>query len=319
MTWITVAIAGYFFNALANILDKYILSTKIPQPSVYAFFVAVFSLFALVDVPFGLRILSPQMIVAAFLAGAFFIYGLIFFYRAVRESEISRVAPLMGAFMALGALTYDFASHINRLDWLHHPFLGRSENILAFWLLLIGGFLVAFDLPFHIRDIFRGIRNTSAASAFMVVSLVMLKQIYFAEGFVNGFVWSRMGLFLGGLSLLLVPTFRKEIIGSLSDMSRSKREQRLTGSWFVANKVIGALGNFLVQYAIFLGPLVAVQAFSGVQFAFVFLVAVPLSIRFPTLFGEKLYFNDWLQKVVALTLIGLGIYFSALSGADLFV
>jgi uncharacterized membrane protein len=319
MLWISIAIIGYFFNALANILDKYILSAKIPTPSVYAFFVAVFSLFALLFAPFGLRLLSADMLAISLISGALFIYGLVFFYRAVRENEISRVAPLMGVFMALGALVYAFVLHISADDWDGQFIFGHVQNILAFWLLVSGGFLVVFDLPLRAREILRGIRNTIMASGFLAVSLIMLKHVYTVEGFVNGFVWSRIGLFLGGLSLFFIPKFRQEIAASLRAMSQSKREQRSVGVWFMINKVVGALGNICVQYAIFLGSLVAVQALAGIQFAFVFLLAVPLSVRFPVFFQEKLSINDWLQKIFAFALIGLGVYFAAQSGARLFV
>jgi hypothetical protein len=326
MLWITVAIIGYFFNALANILDKYILSAKIPKPSVYAFFVAIFSTFALLAAPFGLRVLSASLLAISFISGAFFVYGLVFFYRAVRENDISRVAPLMGVFMALGALLYTFVLQVMAGDWTTLTFSGHTETLLAFWLLLSGGFLITFDLPLRTRDIFRDVKDTAIASAFLVVSLIMLKYVYSLEGFVNGFVWSRMGLLFGGLSLLFVPTFRQEIRESFYETSRhakgrmkSGRDQASIGLWFLTNKIIGSLGNILVQYAIFLGPLVVVQALSGVQFAFVFLLVIPLSYRLPAFFQEKLYFNDWFQKVIALILIGLGIYVSAMSGVKLFL
>lgn len=283
------------------------------------FFVAMFSVFAFLAAPFGLRLLSADMLAIALLSGALFVYGLLFFYRAVRESEISRAAPLLGVLMALIVLMYALIIQVVTGDILTQSLAGYTENILAFWLLVIGGFLMAFDMPLRPRDAFPQIRNILLASLLLSVSLLLLKHVYSLSGFVSGFVWSRLGLFLGGLSLLCIPSLRQEIIRSLSDASSSKREQASVGIWFVANKVIGSLGNIFVQYAIFLGSLTVIQALSGLQFAFVFLLAIPLSYRLPKLFQEKLYFNDWLQKIVALVLIGLGIYFAALSGVKLFI
>lgn len=319
MLWIVVAITGYFFNALANILDKYILSAKIPKPSVYAFFVAIFSLFALAAAPFGMHLLSAEMTLLAFVSGAFFIYGLVFFYYAVRENDISRVAPLMGALMAIGALTYDFVIRLQSNHWALAPANGHYENSIAFACLFVGGFLITFDIPFKIKDIVRGIQNTLIASIFLIASLIILKYVYTVEGFINGFTWSRIGLFLGGLSLFMIPVFRREIMDNFHDTKQSKNEKSSVGIWFVTNKIVGSLGNVCVQYAISIGPLVVVQAMSGVQYAFVFLMAVPLSFRFPVFFQEKLYFNDWVQKISALVLIGVGIYFSTLTGTKLFM
>lgn len=319
MLWIIIAVIGYFFNALANILDKYILSAKIPKPSVYAFFVAIFSLFALIAAPFGMRILSFDMIVVSFVSGAFFIYGLVFFYYAVRENDISRVAPLMGALMAIGALVYDFVLRLRLNHWVVAPLNGHYESSIAFACLFVGGFLITFDIPFKTKDIMRGIRNTFIASVFLITSLILLKYVYSAEGFINGFIWSRIGLFLGGLSLCAIPIFRKEILENFHDTQQSKSEKSSAGIWFMLNKIIGSLGNVCVQYAISIGPLVVVQALSGVQYAFVFILAIPLSFRFPIFFQEKLYFNDWVQKIGALALIGIGIYFSAIGGTSLFI
>jgi hypothetical protein len=225
----------------------------------------------------------------------------------------------MGAMMALGALSYALVLQLHAEYWSFSSFIVPKETLLAFWLLVSGGFLVAFDLPLKIREMLRGLCNAVVASFFLLISLILLKYIYQSSGFISGFVWSRLGLFLGGLSLLVMPVFRKEIIESLQGMSQSKQEQRSVGIWFVANKIVGALGNLCIQYALFLGSLVVIQALSGLQFAFVFLLALPFSYRFPELFREKLYFNDWLQKIIALALIGLGIYFSVMSGAKLFL
>ncbi len=325
MTWITIAIIGYLFAAAANILDKYILSAKIQQPSTYAFFVAVFSLFALVAIPFGARILPFDILVLALISGALSVYGFLFFYRAVRESDISRVAPILGVFMALLVLMYAFSMQFITGDILNRSLHGYASNITAFWLLLIGGFLMAFDLPLRKTDAFPKIHNVALSSILLVSSLVILKHVYHTSGFVSGFVWSRIGLFLGGLSLFIIPVFRREILTSLNGMSESRSEQASVGIWFVTNKVLGALGNVFVQYAIFLGSLVVVEALAGLQYAFVFLMAAALSTRFPNLYQEKLYCPDWLhcsdwvQKIIALILIGLGLYFSSVGGSATFL
>ena len=55
MTWILVSIISYFFGAVAALLDKVLLSGRIGHPSVYAFFVSLFSLLTLLFIPFGFQ------------------------------------------------------------------------------------------------------------------------------------------------------------------------------------------------------------------------------------------------------------------------
>jgi hypothetical protein len=44
---------------------------------------------------------------------------------------------------------------------------------------------------------------------------------------------------------------------------------------------------------------------------------IPLSFRFPGIFGEKLYFWDWFQKAVAIIIIGWGLWLATVSGVSL--
>ncbi|MGB4943046.1 MAG: hypothetical protein WBO92_02940, partial [Candidatus Moraniibacteriota bacterium] len=96
MHWLTFALAGYFFNAVTVLFDKFLLAGRIKEPVVYAFFVSILSLFAIVLVPFGFQPIPWQTVVVFVISGMLFLYGLVAFYNAVQRSEISRVAPLVG-------------------------------------------------------------------------------------------------------------------------------------------------------------------------------------------------------------------------------
>lgn len=304
MIWITIAILGYFLGAVTNILDKFILSARIPKASVYAFFAAMFSLSTFVLAPFGLSFMETRLFLIALLSGAFFTYGLLFFYKAVKVSEVSRVAPLVGSLTAVGTLAAVIAVSDARLDY---------ASLMSFWLLVLGGFLMAFDLPFRPRIMFHGIWTIVLASFFLGASLVLLKYVYVDEGFVNGYVWSRFGAFMAGLTLFLVPTWRREIVSTLREPVVSRTERAKTGAWFVVNKVSGALSAFFVNYAVSLGSLTLVHALAGMQYAFVFLLVIVLSHFRPKFVGEHLLLNDWVQKAVALICIGIGLYYASIS------
>ncbi len=309
MSWILVALGGYFFSAVAALLDKYILSGPIKAPAVYAFFVSLFSLFTLFFIPFGFQFFGWRTTGLFLLSGILFLYGLVAFYAAVQRHEISRIAPLVGTVVSLVAFGAVF------LPGFFEDAAFTVVHILALLLLIGGGLSIAFDLPLR-----RGERIpifVAMAGVAMGVSLLLLKYGYADANFVSGFVWSRLGMFAAGLSLLLVPAFRHQILAGSHRLSTPSREAVHAGVVFVTNKICGGIATFLIAYAAFLGPVSFVQALSGMQYVFLLFLALPLSLRYPQVFGEKLFFWDWFQKACAIILIGLGLWLAAMGGIKL--
>jgi uncharacterized membrane protein len=302
MSWISVALGGYFFNAVTAILDKYILSSRIPQPSVNALLVALMSVFVLVLLPFGVTTMSVTHTLLACLSGMLFIYHLIPFYTAIKKGEVSRVAPLIAAFTALWLLPFVFVSEVA----VGEGWVGGVRGMLAFLLLLGGGVLIALRLPMTRGRFFEGFSQGLTASVLLAISVALLKYVYTQEGFLNGFFWSRLGSFAGGITLLLTGTHRRVFFHGWR-FSISGKQRLVTVGAVLANKVSATLGAVLVSYAIFLGPLVFVQALSGVQFAFVFLLGLGLSWKYPQVYGESMLKREWMQKTIAIILITLGI------------
>lgn len=308
MHWITLALAGYFFNAVTALFDKYLLAGRIKEPVVYAFFVSVLSLFAVVLVPFGYKPIPWQTGVVFVISGILFLYGLVAFYNAVKRSEISRVAPLVGITISViaGVASLAFGPAAN---------LSFSPgHFLSLLMLLAGAFLIAFDLPLKKNDAL--MKSTLLAGALMALSLLFLKTGYRNADFVNGLLWSRLGFIAGGFSLFIIPQYRRAILDNTRHLSSSNKRDVTTGFLFLLNKIFGAVATFLLTYAAYLGPVTFIQALNGVQYAFVLVMAIPLAIKFPKIFGEKLFFWDWFQKAAAIVLIGLGTWLAVTQGVD---
>ena len=311
MLWMAVTLTGYFFNAVTALIDKYLLAGHIKAPAVYAFFVSLFSLFALLFIPFGFRFFGWQITGLFLLSGMLFLYGLLVFYFSVQRWEISRASPLLGTVVSVTALSAVF---------LPGAFAEESftlMHILALLLLISGGFLISFDLPLK-----RG-ENVSvaviAAGITIGVSLLLLKYGYARtnSNFISGFVWSRIGMFAAGLSLFAVPAFRAQILEALNQFSMASKPLRRTGLIIMTNKICGGIASFLITYATFLGPISFVQALSGTQYVFLLALVLPLSWRYPQVFGERLFFWDWFQRASAIALISLGLWIFATSGIKL--
>lgn len=311
MTWISFAILGYFCNAVSQLLDKVILTEKhIPKPAVYAFYVAMFSLFSLAFAPFGFSWIPPFYLGLFLLSGVAFVVGLLFFYYAVKAGNVARVAPLVGL---ITSLTVILAGSL--FPHVFGEVIFTQTVFVALCLLVLGGILIAYDLPLRKGERFpiQGV----AAGVLLGVSLLLLKYGYTQVDFVNGLVWSRIGMVLAGLSFLLVPVYRKQIFVHHEPAKMKSQQHIKTLFLFVINKTCAGIATFLILYATNLGSVSFVQALNGLQYVFLLLLAIPLSVRFPYIFGEHLGFWDWAQKLVALVLIGAGFWFMGLGGVSI--
>lgn len=307
MTWIFLALLGYFFNALASVFDKFLLSDgRIGSPLLYAFYTSLVSLFALILLPFGFLFVGGEAVFLGLLAGFLFLVGLVAFYEAVKRSEVSRAAPLIGVsivgFLFLLSFPQGTGSFLN---------IGVTD-ILALGLLSAGSFAL-------VKHGGRGrdpqfIRLVTVAAALMAASLIVLKQSYELSNFSTGFVWSRLGMFLTGMSFLLFPVFRGQIFSSSKHHAKPTARNLGTASFFALNKVFGGAGAFLIAYAVSLGPVTFIQGMNGAQFAFLFLLIIPLSRRYPDIFHEKLDRVDMLEKIIGILLLAAGVFLIASSG-----
>lgn len=308
MNWILISSVAYLLLAFCFILDKVLLKKNIPNPSVYAFYMALLSAGVLFLIPFGVRWVNFSFFIRASLFGMIFIWALVYFYKAVKKNEISRVAPLVGTITQLGTFL------------LAVLFLNKEIDFLNYWglfLLIIGGFLVSFDLPLNYKNLTKGLASSVESGILFAIAYSGFDYIYKEyelifgkeDVFINGFFWTRIGLVLGGFSLLIVGNYRKQISETLFGKKKKykKRKSLRTIMLFLLNKVFGGTSSILTNHAIFLGGAVFVQAMSSVQFVFVLILATIMAIKHADIFEEKLYFWDWAQKIGAIIIIGGGI------------
>ncbi|HAV11261.1 MAG TPA: hypothetical protein DCX32_01825 [Candidatus Moranbacteria bacterium] len=307
--WLSIAVGGYLLIAVVAVLDKYLLHSRISKPAVYAFYVSVFSLFALAFIPFGFSFPGTRIVAYAIFSGIFFIYGLLALYRAVQENEISRVAPLVGTIIPLVSVVYAFLFLDERLGVM---------GVVAVLILASGGFLISFDLPIHNMKLFKGFRYSVISGVSQAVSLGLLKEVFNGTGFINGFVWNRIGFFLAGMSLLLFPVFRKQIMKSFDQSGSSRGRVASTGALFTANKIMAGTGSFLIVLAISRGSVSAVNAVGSIQFVFVLVLVSMLSVWHHHIYREKLKFSDWMQKFLAIVFIGVGLWMLSVNSPGFF-
>ena len=99
---------------------------------------------------------------------------------------------------------------------------------------------------------------------------------------------------------------------SRNPLSRSLPIQGERKTWatslvFLCNKSLAA-GAFLLQtYAISLGSVSVVNALQGVQYAFVLVLALIVSLFFPKIFKEEVGTGPVMQKIAGIVLVSFGV------------
>lgn len=307
MSWITAALLGYSFQGVSSVLDKFLLGERrIASPPLYAFGVALMSLPFLALLPFGVALFLPEAIVLGSLSGFLFLFALVAMYRAIKRSEVSRAAPLVGVATILFLFLLSLLFSVSSRDGV------SVIEILALGLLAGGGVLLGSGG--------RGIRGPGftrcvfISGALFAASLIVLRESYLVSNFMTGFIWSKFGMVLGGLMLFSVPSFRKAIASGSRRVTKSERRSFGTAAFFLLNQVFGGLGSIFVSFAISLGPATFVQGMSGVQYGVVFVLATILSLRFPGIYRERIHRYVVFRKAMAIVLLAIGIFLVAEAG-----
>lgn len=310
MSWIIVAASAYFLGAFAVLADKFLLGSKrIATPQTYAFYVGLFGIGAVVLAPLGfffvsmrLYVPSGNQIMLSLVAGFFYMVAMTLFFVAIKKAEASRVTPVV--FSVVPLVTY-FISLLLKSEQLN------AMQLSGVMLLIVGGLLISFDLPLKIgkKKFFIGFYLACLSGFFFALAYILFKIIYNEQLFFNGFIWTRGGMFIGALGLLLVPHWRKAIFSSLAKMKKPAKENVHTGGIFISNKLMGGTSSIMLNYAISLGSATLVNSMISLQYVFVLGLLALVSRKYPEVFEEKLLFWDWMQKFGAIAIIAIGMFF----------
>lgn len=318
MYWLLIAISSYFINAGVYVADKFLLSKKIHSSIAYAFFVGIWSIFN-----FSILVLDPWVptfreLLIDLLAGLLFLITLVFWYKALHQSEATRVVPIVGAMVPI----FSFI--------LSYIFLGETlgeRQLLAFVILINGGVLISvkhtrFYVVREVLDRFKkvfgnvlgGIHaeyrptqrllvNSITSALFFAAYYVLIKYIYMNQPFIGGFVWSRLGSFIGVVLILFVPDWRRKVV----EQQRDNKSPKSLG-FFMVVRLLAALAFIMLNWAISLGNVALINSLQGVQYIFLIVIVFFLSTRFPKLLNEQLGGGILLQKIIGISLISTGLY-----------
>ncbi|MEK7160495.1 MAG: EamA family transporter [Patescibacteria group bacterium] len=294
MTWFSFALLGYFLYALVTVGNKFLLRQRATtKPLVFTFWVCALSLLTFVLAPFGLHWPGWSWLAFDLLTGAVFFLTLLAFYKALDINETSRVAPAVGGLTPIFVLIFSYFFLGDALGWV---------QLLAFSFLVLGGFLISLERTRNsFREGLKGLGIIAWAIVLGAVYLVMLKYLFGFQNFITGFIWSRLGLFIATLIILVWPAWRLEVFSSARQASAG------LGSLMVGTKIMAGFGSLFVSLAVSRGNVSLVNALQGSEYAFLFLMTLLLSRRFPDILREKLNSAIIFQKFAAIVLICLGL------------
>ncbi len=310
MNWIVVALSAYLILALANLLDKFLVDNIIKSSRAYAFAACILGASLFLAAPWFLSWPGWILFFWNILNGFIFATALWALYEALRRGEAARILVFVGGITPIFSIIFS-------LVFLKESFSLNQWSGIA--LISVGVALIVY-LPAarsHLARIIRklgmvqtavkgglGIALISALS--YSVYFLSTKMAYEFQPFASAFIWTRLGAALFVLLFLLEKSSRQAIARFWHKSSPNKNKLLV-----VINQTLGASGFILQNYAIYLGSVVLVNALQGFQYAFLLVVSTILALSAPKLLKETFTIGIFIQKLSAVLLIIVGLFFIA--------
>jgi len=299
MSWLIIALLGYFFLAIVCVMDKIILTKNVPSPAVYTWYSTFFLFGLLAFLPFGVNGLVGFDWCIALFSGVCFGLGLWTTFIGVKEGQASHINPFVGAITTVA--TYVFAAYFLS-ETLTRP------QLFGLGLLSLSGVLFCFEKSRKHSGFHIGFVWAILSGIFFAASHVSAKYIYLYYDFFSGFIWTRVTI-----GLVAVLTLFDKDVRALFRKNKKKKKKKNGGLWLVViAKVLGALALVLIQYAIAIGNTSVVVALAGLQFAFILLLVYFLTIFVPKIFNEYTTKKEVVVQIIAVFLVVLGSVFLVL-------
>lgn len=296
MPWLYFTILSYFFYSIVNLIDRYIVSGPIPNPKVYTFYIGLAGIFTLLLIPF-VNFVIPDLItfILSFLTGIVFIFSVLSYLYAIHLFDASRIVPAIGGFLPLltFGLVYIFSFGKEILS---------IREMISFGLLVLGSVLIVMEREIYLT--FESLKVSFVAALLGALYAVLLKYVYLSLPFWSGLIWIVIGGIFGALLFIFSKEVRKEIFGKKVIFNKK------TISFFFLGRAVGATGNILQNFAIALVPLTyvaIVNALSGIQYFFLFIFTILISLKFPNILKEEISKRIILQKIFSILLITTGL------------
>lgn len=290
MSWIIFSILAALSLAIVNILDKFILTKWIKNPTLLIMLLGIVGIVVsfFIWIVHGLSGLSFFNMVLALVASIFYLLTNLFYFKAAQTEEISRIAPLLRLtpFFVL-IFAYFFLGEIFGFI----KYLGITLLIIGSLLICIKGSIkLSFGKPFW----FMMVAVISSA-----VSTIITKHLLNYADFWTIFAYLRIGVFVA-----LIPVF----YWNYSDLILAVKKQGKKIIWLLSlNELLLLLSVLFMTIAFSLNSATLVTALFSIHPFFVLIFAVILSRFYPHIIKEEIKKSDIALKIIAIILIFIGV------------
>ncbi|MDP2909711.1 MAG: hypothetical protein Q8N69_01415 [bacterium] len=299
MLWLFAIILAYLLFAMVSLGDRFLLLGA-PNPKVYVFYVGGLGILSCLLIPFvGFDIPPPGALLLCFLGGLFYVGFLYLMYCALEKFEVSRIIPATGALVPLISLILIYFLSKDNSFW-------DLKSGAAFLLLVAGSVIVnsEFSKSFSLKTF-----KLAFVIAFLAsLTFIFSKYAFLNMGFWPGFIWMRIFTFAIILLFLFSGSVRKELFGKKKSFTKNGL------ILFFVIQILGASAFILQNWAIDLAGLSllpVINALQGVQYVFLFFLALIVSLKFPQAIRENITKKVIFQKILAIFLIAAGFIFLA--------
>lgn len=294
MSFLPVAVLGYLLNGATTLIDKILLERALPHPAVYTFYIAILGSFTILLSPFGL-ILNSQIIFWGTVSGILGTLATMIYFESLKHGEASVVPAVIGALNPLFTLILG-AIFLNQVL--------NSTQILAFFILLLGAWILTINYWFKVR-FNRQLSLMALSGLLFAIAYLTLREGFLISNFISGLVVSRAAGGLLVLFFLISPTVRDQIFSSRLTKNHFANKTSLL---LFGGQILGAAGGLLITYAVSLENPALVNSLFGVQYLVILAVALILYERHEHLLDERLSKKVLTQKIIAIFILSFGMY-----------
>ncbi len=296
LEWFFFTIFSAIAYSALDIVEKHLISKRIPSALMLAIFIAVFYPINLAIIPVFFEIdLSFLPSLASFAIGAGMGIAYLLFMKSLRVEEVSRVVTL----------NYTYPLFIAPIAFVFLKENLNFSNYAGIVLLVASTFLISY------KRIGRSIFYSPALLLMTILNIaiavenVLAKYLFSFTNFWSFIFWLTAGLIAVRLSLLLIPRFRR-------DFAKIGFDRKLVG-FGVAIAGLFLVANLLYYGAVSLQQVSLVGALSAIQPMFILAMALAISYMRPGFVYEELSRKATLTKTVAVILVLVGTYLLTLN------
>lgn len=297
MSWVVFAFSGPVLWAISVHLDKYLVERFFKESNVAV--MLLFTAFVgVVLLPF-IWLCEPSVaapglgsIALIVLAGVLYMVAMLLYLQALQTEEASVVAP----YFQVGPLFGYGLAYLVLGETL------AARQLAGGVLIIVGALSASVRFAYGARMFKTRLAvlmltcGFAGALAGLIFKIFALNVEFWTTTF-----WIYVGEAIFGCALLLVPTYRGQLLATLRVNTAALLS--INGSNELIN-LGGGLGN---RYALTFAPLSIVQAIGSTTTLFVFAFGVVLSLLWPGLGRENLSGRELLKKGLPAVLVAVGV------------